>query len=319
MSEVWEEIMSDARLGDTTFPLERRALSGGREFGRIAPPHQPGQRVTDTGRKPLIFKLVIPLFPGVEGRTDLYPTVYEELLDIFTNDEDKGETEYIDPILGAFRVKVAEFDDDHNAEKRDGCVITCTLEEINTDPYGIVIPPRAPGREAIEAAAQLDESLEELGVTEETISQAIDSSGHPIDSDEKNSWPAGRTFESLCGDFQEGLELGTLYADRVAAQVDRVRARMRSVLALSELRAASAWTAYSSALRLVETLGQQADRALARATPIVAVTVEGSVSVYDLAVRLYGDAARADEIVQRNRIGRPWAIAPGTVLRVAER
>lgn len=319
MSEVWDEIMSDAQLGDTTFPLERRGLSGGREFGRITPPHQPGQRVTDTGRKALIFKLVIPLFNGLEGRDDLYPTVYEELLDIFTNDEDKAELEYIDPILGAFQVKISEWEDDHNAESRDGCRITCTLEEINTDPYGIIIPPRAPGREAIEAAAQLDEALEELGVTDETISEAIALSGHPIDSDEKNSWPAGRTFESLCGDFQEGLELGTLYADRVAAQVDRVRSRLRTVLELAELGAASGWTAYSSALRLVETLGQQADKAIARATPIVAVTIEGSVSVYDLAIRLYGDAARANEIVTRNRITRPWAIAPGTVLRVAER
>lgn len=319
MSEIWEEILADARLGDVTFPLESRALSGGRTFGRIDPPHQPAQRTADTGRMPLTFKLSIPLFNGVEGRNDLYPTVYQELLDVFTNDDDKGLVEYIDPVLGAFMVKIATWAVDEGADARDGARITCVLEEENRDAYGIVVPPRAPGREAIEAAAELDEELAALGVNDDAIARAMTASGHPLDTDEVGGWPEGRTFESLCADFQEGLELGTLYADRVAAQIDRARSRVRSLLQLAELRTPDGFPAYSAALRLVQALGQQADLAIARATPIVAFEVQGPLSIYDVAVKLYGDAARAEEIMQRNAITRPWAIARGTVLRVAAR
>jgi prophage DNA circulation protein len=318
VSEIWDEIMSDARLGDVTFPLRRRGLSFGRDGGRIAPPHQPGQRIADTGRTPIVFTLDVPLYSGVEGRDDLYPTVYEELLDVVADEETKGEVEYIDPILGAFDVKVVKVDDDHDAERRDGCTLTITLEEITTDPFGLVVPPRAPGREVIEAAADLDEELDELGVNDTTIAAAFAESGYPK-SGEETSWPAGRTFESLASDFGEALQLGTLYADRVAAQVDTVRARVRATIELPALRSTRGWLAYASALRLIEALAQQADRAIARAVPVVSHEVRGVASVYDIATQLYGDPRRADEILQRNRIPRPYAIPAGTVLRVAER
>ncbi len=318
MSEVWDEIMTDASLGDVTFPLRRRAVSGGRDFARISPPHQPGQRVADTGRKALVFKLEVPLFNGVEGRDDLYPTVYEELLDVATSDDAKGEVEYIDPILGAFAVKVTEWSDDHDPDRRDGCTMAFTLEEITEDAFGFIVPARSPGREVIEAAAALDEALADVGVSDEAVAEAFKSSGYPKQGDEK-TWPAGRTFESLATDFRDGLETGLVYADRVATEVDRTRARVRGVLELGALRTTAGWPAMAEALRLVDAAGALAERAVARAVPVIDYRVLGVMSVYDVAVELYGDPSRADEILARNRIATPLAIRAGSVLRVAVR
>ena len=317
MTFFWAENLADAKLADTTFPLAKRGMSIERDGGRIRPPHQPGQKVADTGRGPLIFRLSIPLFNGVEGRTDLYPTVYEELIDIVTG-EDKGEVDYTDPVLGLFKVKVWKLDEEHDPDARDGCLLQLELEETTDDPYGIIVPVRSPGREVIEAAAALDEELDNLGVNDAAIDRAFSSSGYPR-TDVERAWAVGTTFTSLAAAFQTELSFGTAYADVVASTVDRARARLSALLSIGTLRTPAGWLAYSGALRLVEALGQQGDRAIARAVTVVSYEVQGGISVYDLATKLYGDASRADEILQRNRIARPQSIAPGTIISVAVR
>src|SRR5687768_5117399 len=122
MADLWEQILADAKLGDVTFPLHSRAMSGGRDGARIKPPYQAGQGAEDTGRQPYVFKLRIELFADINP--DHYPTLFEELLDVFTNDDEQSEVEYVDPLLGTFRVKVWEWDVDENATARDGAVIT---------------------------------------------------------------------------------------------------------------------------------------------------------------------------------------------------
>ena len=172
---------------------------------------------------------------------------------------------------------MTDFDVDENAEARDGARITCSLEEINTDPYGIIVPPRSPGREAIAWAAELDTQLEGIGLDDETIAETIAESGYPL-TDEELGFEEGTTFESLASDFQEGLTLGTAYAERVAAQVDRMRARVRAVTELAQVRTASGFAAYASALRLIESVGQQGDRAIARAVASVVYQVRSPLS-----------------------------------------
>lgn len=80
--------------------------------------------------------------------------------------------------------------------------------------------------------------------------------------------------------------------------------------------------AYASVSRLVDLYAAcvQAERASSRSRPVQTITVEGPVSLYVLAARLYGAQQaqqRAAEILVNNRIPDPLCIPAGTQLIVA--
>lgn len=314
----WEVIMADATLGGVTFPLAKRALGGGLDFGRIRPIGRAGQGVEPTGRHPLTFTLEIPLFNGVEQRRDLYPTVYEELIDVFTNDVAAGPVDYTDPILGSFRVTVPKWDADETAERRDGAVITCQLEEADESDDSFVVPARSPGREAIARAAAMDAGLAGLGANDTDVLAAIAASGYPRSGDER--WSSGALMSGMTSGFLGDLQAGALTADQVGSRVDAYRSRIRSVvLGIEAVGTALGWDVYAAGMMLVDAAGALGERALASAAPVQLVRINGSVSAADLALRLYRDPARADDIIRRAPVARPWAYEAGTVLRLPSR
>lgn len=317
MAEAWDEILGEATLDGVAFPLESRSISGGRDAAALVFPYQPGQDFEDTGRRAHVFKLRIPLYADVDESH--YPELYERLLGICVDEDTKAEVEYQDPVLGPFRVKVLAFDIDETAMERNGATLQLTLGEQSLSVRTFTLEQRrSPAAEAEAAGEDLDDALEEQGVSDDEVSSAIDASGHPLSGDEKSA-TSGTRGASLARDFVEALSEGAQLADEIAARVDQVRARVDSILALPALRTPAGWAGYAAGLRLVDACSQLATDALSRAVPIVEHTVRGRVDVYTLAVQFYGDVSRAEELLAKNPQRNPLFIQPGTVLRVAAR
>lgn len=318
MGDVWDDIMQEASLGGVTFPLKSRRVSGGRDGARLSFPHAAGQAVDDTGRQPRSIELTIELYADVDPSH--YPGIYRDLIALFEDDARMAEVEYVDPILAPMQAKVWGFSIDEESVTRNGATVTVELEEVTQDVDGAALSPRrATASVASESALELDAALLDAGVTDEEVFDAFGAVGAPVSDAERAEVPPGEVFVSTTRSFMERLRDGAQAADDLAATTDAARRRVSGLTTLPTLRTISGWRAYSSALQLVDALGQLADAAIARAVPVVELAVNADTSAVELSTRLYGTRDRAEEIVRRNPTLRPHAYRAGTVLRVAAR
>lgn len=313
MSDYWEDELGEAQLQDVSFPLASRAFAGGYDGARIKRPYRDGQEIDRTGRKPLVFNLVIPLFRGVD--TTHYPDVYLELLDVLTADD--PPLEYTDPILGTFQVEVESFAIDEDAEKREGATVKVTLEEVTSADFSAIVEVRSPGRAAIAWAAELDTELAEAGVSDEVVRNAFDGAGAPVGQQE--ALGSGSAFRDMASALAEGLTLGATVASEVERAVDTVRVRTMAVLGVAELATSGGFGARAAGYLMLESVAAQGERAIARSAPLIDRVLSGAVGARELSVELYGTGDRAGEIVRRNSSRRPWGFTPGTRVRVAIR
>ena len=317
MSEAWEEILQEASLGGVEFPLARRRWSGGRDGAHLTFPHAPGQAVDDTGRKARTLELEIELFADVDESH--YPGKFRELISLFENDTQRGEHEYVDPILAPMDVKVWDFDIEEESERRNGAVLKVRLEEVTQDVEATTLSPRRSSRVvASETAAELDDALAESGVTDADVDTAFEKAGAPKSGDEK-AWPTGQTFTSLTSAFVGGLNAGLRSVDEVAARADVARRRVASVASLAPLRTVDGWRGYAASLQLVDSLSDLAETAARKAVAVIDHRLAADTSATEIALRLYKDRTRADEIVRRNPTRNPNRYLAGTVLKVLER
>lgn len=317
---TWEEIAAEGQIGDLVVPISRRQMSGGRSAARIKLPYQPGQDFEDTGREPFAFKVEIPLYADVDESH--YPQLYTDLVALLTDERVKGEVEYIDPILGPFEVKVIDLSEEHVSDVRHGATITIGLEERSLDVRTFTVTRlTSASADATDAAADLDDALEEQGVSDDAVSAALTDAGLPLTDEERTSASTrnvGAT-EGIARDFVDEMREGALLADEIVSRVDVVRARVSALMALGQLRSADGIAGYLAGLRLIDAVSRLAEETLARAVPIVEIAVTGATDIYTLAAKLYGDIGRADDILARNPGASPLSLRVGTTLRVAER
>lgn len=319
---VWSEILQECKLGDLVLPVEAISRSGGFSFARQKYPFRPGQDVEDTGREPLRFSLTVPLFAGMtlEGGGELYPARYEELLFLCVDSARAGEVEYIDPVLGPYRVKIASWNADDASTDQDGGRFRIELEERIAEEESLRLTLSETGGNALSRASELgeevDAGLEEKGVTKADLAQGFKDGGFPLEGEEFD-WPEGEVFSSAVTSGFAALNAGALAADDVAAQVDRFTSRVDSVLAFDALEELDAWSVRSSLVRLRETFALAGQRVVASDSRRITVfTTQGATNVYRIARDLYGDARQADALLRLNAIANPLAIPAGTVLRV---
>lgn len=322
MSDLWSQILQTCKLDGIELPVASIRRSGGFSFARQRYPFRPGQDVEDTGREPLRFSLTIPLYEGMklEGGAALYPARYEELMFLCVDSARSGEVEYIDPVLGPYRVKIASFDVSDNSTERDGGLFTIELEERIAEEESLRLTLSETGGNALSRASELgeevDAGLESRGVTKTDLAQGFKDSGYPLEGDEV-AWPEGEVFSSAVSSGFAALNAGAMAVDDVAAQVDRFTGRIDAVLAFDALEELESWSVRSSLVRLRETFARAAERVVASdSRRITNYVTSGSTNLYRIAQQLYGDARQADAIARLNAIANPLAIPAGTTLRV---
>lgn len=310
---LWEELLQPATLGEVELPVGRRRITGGRTIARKELPYVGGQEVEGMGRRARRLEVEVELFADVDEA--LYPERYEQLVTVL--DSEDATTTWNDPVWGPIQVAVTQWDAVEDARARDGVTISIALEEVGFDQQ----PSQAESwlfvtsdRSRAETDGdELDATIAEVGITDREIAAAWAAAGHARKAAE--SLRFARQVVALIEDIDDAPQ----DAEAIAAKVDRVRARLESVVRLAQSRTSAAWPVLERGMRLIDTVVRIGDAAIARQGRIVIHTTKGMTSIYELASQLYGDPRRVDEILRRNPLPRPLFIPAGTVLRVLER
>ena len=314
MSGLWEELLGPATLGGVSLPVTRRRISGGRDVARKRFPYVGGQEVEDTGRQPRSISIEVALFNDMD-EADLYPARYEELVGVLQDDTDQAEVLWEDPVWGPIDVKVLSWDAEESADERDGVRMTLEMEEVGTEEsaQAFSLLTTSDRSTAETEAAEFDALIEELAVEDGDIEGAWEGSGFKKKPGESTSFLDGvRTFTRT-------LDAGLRRADDVQREVDTMQARISSVMNLTQVvDGLESWAMIDRGSRLLASVASIGDSAISSAVRIVEITTTTRTSVFDLALQLYDDPSRVDEIIEGNPLGSPLYMPVGTVLRVLE-
>lgn len=310
----WEDVHHTPRLGGVEIDPSRREVRGGRHFGRHLFPFRAGQEVEDTGRRPMIFDLDIPLFDGVDPNA--YPGKLEQLRELFDSPETQGELEYVDPLLGPIQVKVADWDFSEGAEDRNGGFLRVVLEENSTDAFlASDIGRLDPRADAEVQAVAVDAGLSDVGLDEGELVTAWADAGVPLTGIEVQ-FEAGSLFLHIVDTFFETIEAAALAADEVAAVLDAHRLRIDRLLAFDPVREVRGWSIWHSAVGLSGSMTRAAESAFESQPPVVLWPVPRRMSHFEISMSLYRTPNRAREISRRNPVRNPLFYPEGMQLRV---
>jgi prophage DNA circulation protein len=309
------ETLNDASLGGIVFPVGARNISGGRAFARRRYPFRDGQSTEGTGREPYKFSLTVPLFVDVDPSH--YPDVYEALRAQLDEPDLSSRIEYVDPELGPLFVQVVDWTWKQTAEQRDGGRFEIELEEVSFDDF--VFSTRVQDdRGAADLAAEIvDTTLEDVGVSDADVISALAAVGAPLGDGE--AFDPGAATAGLLGNFTSALDDGVLAADELATRLDTLRLRLEAIGSLPELGTVAGWPAVQALSQLTAAVTQVADAALAASVPVVYYDVTESMSAWEIAVALYGDGERGEEVLRRNPSRESLCYRPGAQLRVLVR
>lgn len=317
----FEEHFQRASLNGIEFPIETRRTDRERSIARKLYPFRDGQSTESTGREPRKYEIVVPLFVGMKwtGSTPLFPETYQQLLALFADPDLEGEVEYVDPFDGPVDVVLPKLSDEMKATERNGVRLHFTLEERGAEAQLIHTRPQAdPRAQAQLQAEELDWALEEAELAGAAILESFEDGGVPLNESEM-AFEEGTLFVSLVDGFFATLDAGAMAADEIAAVVDVFRTRVDRVLQFSATGEAQNWTVYYSCIRLSESVSAAGERASSEAPTVVEYELDTEASHYEVAMRRYGSADRADEIARRNPSRSPLVYPRGTVLRVLSR
>lgn len=311
---VWDQILHTPKLGGVGIDLERRNVRGGRMFARHQYPYRDGQQVEDTGRAPFSFELSIPLHASIDSSD--YPDKFEQLRSLVENDDIAGEVEYVDPIMGPIDVKIVHYEWEDSARVRDGCTLRVRLEEATTEAYLQIDTQSADPQSASEnSAASADSGLADTGVTEDAVVSAWADAGVSLSGTELD-FSAGQIFLSLHANFFTELSGASFDSGRIGRLVDTYRARLDAVAEMDEMRTAAAWSVRVACIQMADSMTQAAEAGLAALPPVITWTVPRRLSSMEIAVALYGDNTRREEVELRNPVQNPLFYNAGSQVRV---
>lgn len=310
----FDDEMPALKLGDIeNIPCSSRRVTGGRARVARKYPNRDGQTTEDMGREPYTIELEIPLFAGVDP--DHYPSMADAIRSLL--DDPPEPLEYQDHELGVLNVSASPYAIDMDPMKRDGVILRFTLAEDTLD-QGAAFRVLNPQPDVETAGEALDGELEEAGVTEPNVTSAMEKKGVGLKADER-SYTSGSLWASQALSVVTEVNSGIATAQSIAATVDTIRGRVAALLSLPEMQVASAGSAMTAAILFLEAVTQLGDRALASAAIEVEERILDTVSLLDVAARLYGDEQRVVELMARNPGVNPLFVPAGTVLIVASR
>lgn len=314
MADLFDDL-NEAKLGGVPFPVGARKLSGGRAFARRRYPYRDGQSTEGTGREPYKFDLTVPLFADVDP--EHYPNVYEQLRAQLDEPDQSSRIEYVDPELGPLFVQVVDWTWNQTAEQRDGGRYEIQLEEVSHDDF--VFSTRVQDdRAAADLQAELvDTTLEDVGITDADVTSALSDAGAPLG--DGDAFEAGAATSSLLDGFTAALDDGAMAADELASRLDTLRTRLGAIGSMEALGTVDGWPAIQALSRLTAAVTQIAEAAIASAVPVVLYDVPQPMSAWEIAVALYGDGERGEEVARRNPSREVLSYRSGTQLRVLVR
>lgn len=312
---VDEEILRGAELDSVPFPLASRRIRGAFDFARYRYVGRDGQQTTPTGRVPRTFELRIPMFDGMDP--SWYPVGVENLLSVLTDSVAAGAVEYVDPFLGAIDVKIVSWELEQTGRDRNGARIQVVLEDNDTDTVEFITRQAADPRGEAEALSDdLDADLADAGVTEEDLDASFAGAGVPRTGAELD-YSSETMIGQITDGFFDDLVSTSQTLEEAEQSAERFTRRMDAIVSLDVTQAPAGWPILAGARRLAGTVLRATQERLGESgVRYRTYVVPGDTSLAQIALQLYGDASRRDDLASSNQLTNPNLILAGTVLRV---
>lgn len=316
---TWSETRQPTQIDGLEVPVSSRKLTGGRRVASRAYWGRDGAGSEDGGRTARRVELQIPLFNSLDPSH--YPDLRDSLIDAFTRSDRGGQPiPYVDAEEGPFEVTLdGEWSWLEEPGKRDGGVLTVALKEdgLDNELFRIVFSD-AEGA-AREHALALDTGLEDVGIAEADAAQLFEGAGVKL-SGEEADYAAGSFWTHQIDTFLVKLEDALPDADELGVLADSYRRRASALLESEALddpgQDAAAMT--HALVQWAAAMTDLAERQIAALPPIVEYTTRKIIGPEIIALELYGDPERADEILRRNPVA-SWLYPRGATLQVLSR
>lgn len=313
---TWAENLIRTTLFGLEIPLSEREMGGGESIARHRPAFSQGQTTESTGRDPYTFELRIPLFHEIDPNH--YPNLKERIRATLDDRGTQALGEYVDPEIGPITVRATKWRWRSEPTQRNGGWYTISLEEDTGEIFTLEGTDEAPTTSA-EAAETADVDLGELGIGDADLLDAWAEGGAPAEPNVVAAMEPGAGFSTVIDDLRDGIANGTAIADEVRARVDRVRRQIDATLQLEAVQGPEGWIAQGSLYELAEAVEREAERAMRNAATLVTYTPRAGMSAVEIALVLYGDPSRADEIASRNNVYHPLFVTGGLPILVLSR
>lgn len=281
----WDQYLEPMKWGDIEIHVESSSDDYSRRIVQYNYPYKDGAELEDLGREPRPSSF----------RAIFFGNDYLPLLVDFLKEVDKGETRTLQhPLFGQWEARCVRAVVDHEHSRRNSAAVDLEFLEdgVNTE-----IPDVFSVGTAQEA---LSEDITGLETANELLTEEISTVPTLITDAEAFIQDVDDQVTDLTARFEKISKAGKEAVAELEAKIDdavnsdTVRAVRRVVDSASRLK------------ERVERLAPSvAEMEIDNHTPMVAV-----------AMRLYGDPARADDLIRLNKIRDPFLVPPGTRLRV---
>jgi prophage DNA circulation protein len=290
--------LAQAAYEGVTFPVESSSLQGGHDSVKHTAWRVRGADVEHTGQRPYTGKLRIPFVEGLAGWADLFPGRFAELVGAF---ERSPQGTLVHPTRGTISVQIDDWSEDLEVRMSNGCILEMSFTELRGEAELLF--------HAGEAAAPEQVAIEKADKADREIAEA---QPDPAKRPTPVAPAVKETIAFLTSNPRSYVETRT----RMDALLDLVGIVLRAPLLLS----IEMFGAREALLLLRAALFQLNSSLLGSAqTRQVRLPVAMSVSQAAALPEAFGDARRANEILQSNAIADPLRIPAGTLLTLLDR
>ncbi len=294
---AWADILQIGKFGGVEFDFVSVRDDHSNELDQQKYPNRPGTFIQPRARNGARFD-VLAIF--IE---DDYPTKMDELIEQL--DDGGVVKEFIHPVFGAFRAACERFTVSHDAEDAaDSATVQITFLEHTEDSGGLkakrnTTPARA---NAVDAACQV--ALEALSVYQTAVEAP---NNNPYVLQVQGAITAAEeiaeSFEST-GDEQSALEVQT-QANGALATIEV------AVAAGADYDTFEEHDLNAALVSMAGEVSAMAGELIAAKPPLNTYMVQADTNLLTFVHGLYGDSARADEVLALNSIPDPSLIPAG--------
>lgn len=275
------------------FPAAESDTEGGHDSATNSP-YLDVPEIQTTGPKAYTASVQIPLHEGVKWPSPLFPLVYRDLVRKF---EDVPLGLLTHPTRGTFIAHVDSWRESQKSQVRSGVVLTVQFREQRRSSEVLDFSVGAegdPGEKALAYAAEVDTATPDDVTVDATALSMVTAALDSLEASRRTRLQASATFDALF------VDLATRVADPDA------QAASAHAYRYALWRTRAAMLAYQARY-----LGTSAPRRY---------TVPVTMSVHQLAAlpEVFGDIARARELLDANAILDPCEVPAGTVLLVVD-
>lgn len=235
-------------------------------------PHRDGQDGEDQGSEPLIVTGEMIFAASIDTR--LYP---KRFIEMAKRKAEPGAKVFTHPDRGSILGRFTQWDVTYNPMEVNSCRVSFTFEAFNEDQYV----------ESADVMDKLSNLKDQAAVADAGLEKLEVSTGETTLSEDAVS-------------FDEILSTPSSTAQSVEAMANSYRAKIDLILSQTEMLDPRNYEVYAACSSMAATIQDLAADRGGTEEQEIPYRLDRDVTALELALELYGDRRRADEIIARN-------------------